>query len=166
MVEKKITKKQEKKSKIKEEVKNPVQSVKAEISVEVKPVEKKAKMEKASTSAPTMNDRSSDRSIGKTVGVPTDLRKNNRSVGIEKAKKVKKTSKNANKDTGSVDYQIKNFSDKIASLAKHLREHIHDFDSRRGLLIMVGKRRRLLNYVKKSDPIKYAELIKTLKLKK
>lgn len=88
---------------------------------------------------------------------------------VKAAKKVKtkRTPKRpANPDTGSVDFQIKNFSDKIATLAKHLKEHTHDFDSRRGLLIMVGKRRRLLNYVKKSEPEKYVELVKTLKLKK
>lgn len=77
---------------------------------------------------------------------------------------VKKTDKS--EDTGSVDFQIKNFSDKISSLSKHLKTHAHDFDSRRGLLIMVGKRRRLLNYVKKNDVEKYQELAATLKLKK
>jgi len=70
------------------------------------------------------------------------------------------------KDTGSVDFQIDNFSKKIASLAKHLKIHSHDFDSRRGLLIMVGKRRRLLNYVKKNEPERYESLTKSLKLKK
>lgn len=69
-------------------------------------------------------------------------------------------------DTGSVYFQIKNFSDKIAALTEHLREHKHDFDSRRGLLIMVGKRRRLLNYVKKNEPERYDKLIESLKLKK
>ncbi len=77
--------------------------------------------------------------------------------------KAKKETKN---DTGSIDFQIKNFSDKIAVLTKHLKEHSHDFDSRRGLLIMVGKRRRLLNYLKKTDLEKYQGLIKQLKLKK
>ena len=68
-------------------------------------------------------------------------------------------------DTGSVDFQIQNFTDKISTLAKHLKDHPHDFDSRRGLLIMVGKRRRLLNYVKKSDSESYERLTKKLKLK-
>lgn len=70
-----------------------------------------------------------------------------------------------NEDTGSVDFQINNFSQKINLLAKHLKTHPHDFDSRRGLLIMVGKRRRLLNYVKKSDLARYEVLAKSLKLK-
>jgi small subunit ribosomal protein S15 len=80
-----------------------------------------------------------------------------------RAEKPKKSQ--PKEDTGSVDFQIQNFSDKIKLLAKHLKSHTHDFDSRRGLLIMVGKRRRLLNYLKKSDPIKYEEVYKNLKLK-
>ncbi|PIP50862.1 30S ribosomal protein S15 [Candidatus Berkelbacteria bacterium CG23_combo_of_CG06-09_8_20_14_all_41_73] len=55
---------------------------------------------------------------------------------------------------------------KIAELTKHLKEHKHDFDSRVGLLKMVGKRRRLLNYLKKSDEKKYGDLIADLKLRK
>jgi len=78
-----------------------------------------------------------------------------------KAKKTKTPS-----DTGSVDFQVKNFSEKIASLSDHLKKHPHDFDSRRGLLIMVGKRRRLLNYYKKTDNESYLKLIASLKLKK
>ncbi len=98
----------------------------------------------------------------KAVGTPT------KSVGVvKKAKIAKKTIKKvaSGVDTGSVEFQISNFSDKIKSLAKHLKTHIHDFDSRRGLLIMVGKRRRLLNYVKKNDPAEYDKAVKSLKLK-
>lgn len=83
---------------------------------------------------------------------------------VEKVKAPKK--KTAKSDTGSVDFQIANFTEKITILAKHLKEHAHDFDSRRGLLIMVGKRRRLLNYVKKTDVAKYEKLAQTLKVKK
>lgn len=84
----------------------------------------------------------------------------------KKAKTVKKSVKKPAEDTGSVDFQIQNFSQKINSLVKHLKSHPHDFDSRRGLLIMVGKRRRLLNYVKKNDQAKYEKLVGNLKLKK
>lgn len=84
-------------------------------------------------------------------------------VKTEKSEKVKAAVK---QDTGSVDFQIKNFSDKITSLTKHLQEHKHDYDSRRGLLIMVGKRRRLLNYIKQNDQKKYEDLVAKLKLKK
>lgn len=86
------------------------------------------------------------------------------------AKKVLKTAKKprkqSQKDTGSIDFQIKNFTDKIEQLSRHLKVHQHDFDSRRGLLIMVGKRRRLLNYLKKAEPEKYAKVIADLKLKR
>jgi small subunit ribosomal protein S15 len=87
----------------------------------------------------------------------------------EPAKSGDKTARPAPKtkgeDTGSVDFQIENFTAKIATLAKHLKAHPHDYDSRRGLLIMVGKRRRLLNYVKKAEPEKYEQIAKSLKLK-
>jgi len=79
--------------------------------------------------------------------------------------KVKRTRKSSKQDTGSVDFQIDNFSQKIKLLAKHLKTHTHDFDSRRGLLIMVGKRRKLLNYLKKTDLKRYEEVTKSLKLK-
>lgn len=89
---------------------------------------------------------------------------------VEKASKTqkpaKKVNKKAQKDTGSADFQVKNFTQKIQSLSDHLKIHSHDFDSRRGLLIMVGKRRRLLNYLKKTEPEKYAKAISDLKLKR
>lgn len=83
----------------------------------------------------------------------------------EKPVKKAKVSKEKQDDTGSVDYQITNFSDKIKVLTKHLQEHPHDFDSRRGLLIMVGKRRRLLNYLRKTNPEQYEAKAKSLKVK-
>ncbi len=86
-------------------------------------------------------------------------------VATKEVKKTAKPKAESKEDTGSVEFQINNFSDKIKSLAKHLKTHPHDFDSRRGLLIMVGKRRRLLNYLKKSEPAKYEDAVKALKLK-
>jgi len=83
-----------------------------------------------------------------------------------KEKEVKSSKTAKTEDTGSVSFQVKNFTDKITALTKHLQEHKHDYDSRRGLLIMVGKRRRLLNYVKKTDTAKYEEIAGKLKLKK
>lgn len=85
--------------------------------------------------------------------------------GKEKRASVK-VAKKSKGDTGSVDFQVSNFSEKIVSLSEHLKKHPHDFDSRRGLLIMVGKRRRLLNYLKKSDNENYLKLVASLKLKK
>lgn len=70
------------------------------------------------------------------------------------------------KDTGSTEIQIVLLTERIMDLAKHLKKFPKDVDSRRGLLIMVGKRRRLLNYLRKNDPKKYDKLIKDLGLKK
>jgi small subunit ribosomal protein S15 len=69
-------------------------------------------------------------------------------------------------DTGSTEVQIVVITKKIAELTKHLKEHKHDFDSRVGLLKMVGKRRRLLNYFKKTNEEGYNSLIIDLKLRK
>ena len=87
-----------------------------------------------------------------------------RKVG-ESSDLVKKYQTHEN-DTGSTEVQIAILTKKISDLTKHLKTHKKDFDSRRGLLMMVGKRRRLLNYLKKSEETKYAKLITDLGLKK
>ncbi|MFA6423109.1 MAG: 30S ribosomal protein S15 [Patescibacteria group bacterium] len=69
-------------------------------------------------------------------------------------------------DTGSTTVQIALISDRITELAKHLQKHAKDFDSKRGLLMMIGKRRRLLNYLQRTSVKDYAKLISELKLKK
>ena len=74
--------------------------------------------------------------------------------------------KSHKEDTGSTEVQIAVMTKKISDLTKHLKEHKKDFDSRRGLLMMVGKRRRLLNYLKKTDEAKYVQLIADLGLRK
>jgi len=70
------------------------------------------------------------------------------------------------KDTGSAQVQIAILTERITELTEHLKQHKKDNHSRRGLLLMVGKRRRLLNYLKNSEPEKYAEVIESLKLRK
>jgi small subunit ribosomal protein S15 len=70
------------------------------------------------------------------------------------------------KDTGSPEVQIATLTDRIAELARHLKKHPGDHDSRRGLLSMVGKRRRLLNYLKKQGSQNYDKLVKELGLRK
>ena len=70
------------------------------------------------------------------------------------------------KDTGSCEVQIALLTEEINVLTEHLKEHIHDFHSKRGLLMKVGKRRNLLNYLKKTDINRYRELIKSLGLRK
>ncbi len=70
------------------------------------------------------------------------------------------------KDTGSCEVQVALLTARIAHLTEHLRDHRKDFHSRRGLLQMTSKRRRLLNYLKKHDLEKYAELLQKLNLRK
>ena len=70
------------------------------------------------------------------------------------------------KDTGSPEVQIAILTEEITNLTNHLKEHKHDFHSRRGLLKKVGRRRNLLNYLKKNDVAKYREVIEKLGLRK
>ena len=70
------------------------------------------------------------------------------------------------KDTGSAEVQIALFSEEIERLTKHLKKHTKDNSSRTGLLKMVAKRRRLLEYLKKQNPKRYAKVVKNLGLKK
>lgn len=69
------------------------------------------------------------------------------------------------KDTGSADVQIALLTDRITNLTAHLKQHKHDFGAKRGLIIIVGHRRRLLNYVKANSVEKYKDLIKKLGLR-
>ena len=69
-------------------------------------------------------------------------------------------------DTGSPEVQIALLSERINQLADHFKDHKKDHHSRRGLLKMVGKRRRLLDYLKSKDIERYRDLIKRLKLRK
>lgn len=69
-------------------------------------------------------------------------------------------------DTGSPDVQIALLSKRISHLTEHLKEHKGDHHSRRGLMLMVGQRRRLLNYVMEQDIEHYRELIKRLGLRR
>jgi small subunit ribosomal protein S15 len=69
-------------------------------------------------------------------------------------------------DTGSPEVQVAVLTQRIAHLTEHLREHKHDYHSRRGLLKMVGKRRRLLKYVQKKDVERYRALIARLGLRR
>lgn len=69
-------------------------------------------------------------------------------------------------DTGSASVQVALLTERINALNEHFKSHKGDFNSRRGLLCMVGKRRRLLNYLKKSDTKKYEEILSKLGLRK
>ena len=72
---------------------------------------------------------------------------------------------NSENDTGSPEVQIAIFSERIKNLTEHLKNHKHDHHTRKGLMVMVGKRKRLLNYLSKKDNKKYASLIKELGLR-
>jgi small subunit ribosomal protein S15 len=69
-------------------------------------------------------------------------------------------------DTGSPEVQVAMLSRRISDLTEHLKLHKHDHHSRRGLLLLVGRRRRLLNYLAKKDINRYRQLIERLGLRK
>jgi small subunit ribosomal protein S15 len=83
----------------------------------------------------------------------------------EKAKVLAKT-RIHDKDTGSPESQIALFTEEIERLVKHLKKHAKDNSSRTGLLKMVAKRKRLLDYLKRQDVKRYESTIKKLDLKK
>ena len=84
----------------------------------------------------------------------------------EKKKTVIETYKVHNQDTGSAQVQIALLTERINLLTGHFQEHKKDHHSRRGLLMLVGKRRRLLDYLKKKDIAKYQQLLQKLNLRK
>lgn len=69
-------------------------------------------------------------------------------------------------DTGSADVQVALITNRLSYLEKHFATHIKDFHSQRGLLKLVGKRRRLLDYIKRTDVQRYRELIQRLGIRK
>lgn len=84
----------------------------------------------------------------------------------EKKQKVIKDYRKHERDTGSASVQIALLTERINHLTEHFKQHTKDHHSRRGLLRLVGQRRRLLNYLKKEDKRQYEELLDKLHLKK
>ena len=82
-----------------------------------------------------------------------------------KQKIIKEFAKNEN-DTGSAEVQIAILTKEIEELTEHLKVHIHDYHSRRGLLKKVGQRRNMLQYLAKKDIQSYREIIKKLGIRK
>ena len=80
-------------------------------------------------------------------------------------KKIIKKHSTHDKDTGSPQVQIAILTEKIKQLTEHLKLHAKDNSSRRGLLGMVGQRRKLLNYLRAHDPENYEGLVKKLKIR-
>lgn len=87
-------------------------------------------------------------------------------LGTEKKKKIIDDFKVHSRDTGSAEVQIALLTERINSLGEHFKQHKKDFHSRRGLLKLVGKRRRLLDYIKTKSIEKYEEILERLKLRK
>ena len=81
-----------------------------------------------------------------------------------KAKLVKEFGKD--KGCGATEAQIAILTYEINDLTEHLKTHIHDYHSKRGLQMKVGRRKKLLNYLKENDVVSYRELIKKLNLRK
>ncbi len=89
-------------------------------------------------------------------------------MALSKAKKTEIMTAYATKegDTGSPEVQIAVLTQQINDLNEHLQQHIHDFHSRRGLYMMIGKRRRLLKYLRTKDVDRYQALIQKLGLRR
>ena len=87
-------------------------------------------------------------------------------VNKECTEKIIKEFGRNDKDTGSPEVQIALLTERINYLTEHFKVHKKDFCSRRGLMIMIGQRRRFLDYLKSIDKDKYLSLIKKLKLRK
>ncbi len=87
-------------------------------------------------------------------------------MDAETKKKIIEEYATAPGDTGSPDVQIALLTKRISHLTEHLKQHKGDHHSRRGLMLMVGQRRRLLNYVAKNDVEHYRELIARLGLRR
>jgi len=79
---------------------------------------------------------------------------------------VVKTYQRSGKDTGSPEVQIALLTERINGLTEHFKTHVKDFHSRRGLLVMVSQRRKLLDYLRRKDADKYRSLIERLNLRK
>lgn len=84
---------------------------------------------------------------------------------VEKQTVIKKFSADK-KNTGSVEVQVAVMSKQIVDLTEHLKIHKKDFSSRKGLLMLVSKRRSLLDFLKRKDNSRYEDLIKKLELRK
>ncbi|HOX29176.1 MAG TPA: 30S ribosomal protein S15 [bacterium] len=87
-------------------------------------------------------------------------------LGVERKSEIIGKFQSHEQDTGSAEVQIALLSERISLLTEHLKKHRKDHSSRRGLLKLVGKRRRLLNYLTRVDAKRYDKVIKELGLRK
>jgi small subunit ribosomal protein S15 len=104
--------------------------------------------------------------FGRHLNSPAKLQKRKKqSANMEKAKVIEGV-RIHDKDTGSADVQIAILTDRVNQLTEHLQKNKKDHSSRRGLLMMVAQRRRLLDYLHKKDAPRYQAITKKLKLRK
>lgn len=88
------------------------------------------------------------------------------SISAERRKQLVKEYATAPKDTGSPEVQVAVLTERIKELSDHLKEHDHDYSSRRGLNMMVSRRTRLTEYLREKDRARYDKLISRLGLRK
>jgi small subunit ribosomal protein S15 len=88
------------------------------------------------------------------------------SITMERKQELIKEYARGDADTGSPEVQVAVLSERIANLTEHLKAHKKDFHSRRGLLMMVGQRRRLLDYLKRKEVGRYERLVERLGLRR
>ena len=88
------------------------------------------------------------------------------SITAERKAEVIKSNATKSGDTGSPEVQVAILTERITNLTEHLKTHQKDFASRRGLLMMVGQRRRLLDYLRRSEEPRYQRLIERLGLRR
>ena len=88
------------------------------------------------------------------------------SISVDRKRELISEYATKNGDTGSPEVQVALLSERINNLTEHLKTHAKDFHSRRGLLVMVGQRRRLLDYLRSKKSERYDELIQRLGLRR
>ena len=88
------------------------------------------------------------------------------SIAVDRKQELIKEFAIKKDDTGSPEVQVAILTERIVNLTEHLKTHKKDFHSRRGLLMMVGQRRRLLDYVKNKEAARYENLVKRLGLRR
>jgi small subunit ribosomal protein S15 len=88
------------------------------------------------------------------------------SVSVERKAEIISEYKTKEGDTGSPEVQIALLTEKISQLSSHMEQHANDLHSRRGLLTMVGRRRKLLDYLKKIDEKRYLTVIERLNIRR
>jgi small subunit ribosomal protein S15 len=87
-------------------------------------------------------------------------------IAAERKQSVIQTHRVHDKDTGSPEVQVALLTERINELSDHFKAHVKDHHSRRGLLRIVSQRRRLLEYLRRNNPVRYQELIQRLGLRR